>query len=265
MMRAAGVLALPAAAPSKTPSTRLKLGVASYSLRKFSRTDAIAMLKQLGVRYLSVKEMHLPYRDTPEALQQGRKEFDEAGLDIASGGVVVTYKEDDSLLRGYFDYAKTCRLPMMVMMPTARQLPLIEKLVQEYGIRVAIHNHGPEDKNFSTPDLVYQAIRPLDKRIGLCIDVGHTARTGADVLASIERCADRMVDMHIKDLRDTGGHTDCEVGRGVLPIPAILKLLLRLNFQGNVALEYEADADNPLAGMRASLAYMHGVVDGQPA
>ena len=265
VLQAAGALTLPAFAVAKGSSSRVKLGVASYSLRKFSRSDSIAMLKQLGVRYVSVKELHLPYRDTPEALVRGRKEFDDAGLEIVSAGVVVTYKEDDGLLRGYFDYARTCRVPMLIMMPTAHQLPLIEKFAQEYRIRVAIHNHGPEDKNFSTPDSVYQAIRPLDPRIGLCIDVGHTARTGADVVASIERCADRMVDMHIKDLRDTGGHTDCEVGRGVLPIPAILKLLLRLNFEGHVALEYEADADNPLAGMRASLAYMHGVVDGQPA
>jgi len=260
-MRAALALPIPSAFGAKCGSSRLKLGVATYSLRKFSRPDAISMLKQLGVRYLSVKEFHLPYADAPEALARGRSEFDNAGLDIVSGGVVVTRDEDDSRLRRYFDYAKACRMPMLIMMPAARQLPLIEKLVQEYDIRVAIHNHGPEDKNFPTPDSAYQAIRPLDRRIGVCIDVGHTARTGADVIASIERCADRMIDMHIKDLRDTGGHTDCEVGRGVLPIPAILKLLLRLNFQGNVALEYEADPENPLAGMRASLAYMSGAVD----
>ncbi|HTM51941.1 MAG TPA: sugar phosphate isomerase/epimerase [Bryobacteraceae bacterium] len=240
----------------------MKLGLATYSLRKFSRSQAIAMIKELGVASLSVKELHLRYSDSPEALAAGRKEFDDAGLELVSGGVVVTYKEDDGRLRSYFDYAKICRFPMLIMMPTARQLPLIEKLVQEYGVRVAIHNHGPEDKNFPTPDSAYQAIRGLDHRIGLCVDVGHTARTGANVLESIERCAGRMVDMHIKDLRDTGGHTDCEVGRGVLPIPAILKLLHRLKFQGNIALEYEADPDNPLAGIRASLAYMRGVLDG---
>jgi sugar phosphate isomerase/epimerase len=264
IFQAAAALPVGTAFGAKSRFSRLKLGVASYSLRKFSRPDAIAMIKQLGVQYLSIKELHLPYRDTPEALIRARKEFDDAGVEVVSGGVVVTYKEDGSL-RSYFEYAKICRMPMLIMMPNAAQLPRIEKLVQEYDIHVAIHNHGPEDKNFDTPDSVYQAIRPLDRRIGVCVDVGHTARTGADVLASIERCADRLVDMHIKDLRDTSGHTDCEVGRGVLPVPAILKLLLRLNFQGNVALEYEADADNPLAGMRASLAYMHGVVDGQAA
>src|SRR4051812_45760353 len=103
---AAAALALPAIAAANNNSSRLKLGVATYSLRKFSRPDTISILKQLGVRYLSVKEMHLPYRDSPEALERGRKEFDDAGLEIVSGGVVVTYKEDDSLLRGYFDYAK---------------------------------------------------------------------------------------------------------------------------------------------------------------
>ena len=261
MQAAAAAWPLPGAFEVNGASSRLKLGVASYSLRKFSRPDAISMLKQLGVRYVSVKEVHLPYSDASEALSRGRKEFDDAGLEIISGGVVVTYKETDSVLFASHDYAKICRVPMLIMMPAVRQLPLIEKLVQEYDIRIAIHNHGPEDKNFPTPDSAHKAIRALDRRIGLCIDVGHTARTGTDVIASIEHCADRMADMHIKDLRDTGGHTDCEVGRGVLPIPAILKLLLKLNFQGNVALEYEADADRPLAGIRASLAYMRGVED----
>jgi inosose dehydratase len=151
---------------------------------------------------------------------------------------------------------------MLIMMPTARQLPSIEKLAQEYDIRVAIHNHGPEDKNFPTPKSAYEAIRPFDRRIGLCIDVGHTARAGIDVLEAIRRCSDRLIDMHIKDLKTTTSHSDCEVGRGVLPIPQILRLLQQVGYGGDIALEYEADPENPLPGMRASLAYMQGVLDG---
>src|SRR4051812_18508191 len=117
MIQAAAALPLGLASAAKSPNSRLKLGLASYSLRKFPRPEAIAMLKQLGVRYLSVKEFHLPYNESPEALERGRKEFDDAGLEIVSGGVVVTYKEDDSLLRRYFEYGKICRMPMLIMMP----------------------------------------------------------------------------------------------------------------------------------------------------
>jgi sugar phosphate isomerase/epimerase len=240
----------------------LRVGVATYSLRKFSRQQAIAMLRELGVKTLSVKEFHLPYKDSPEALAAGRREFDEAGIELASGGVVVTYREDDNLLRRYFEYGRTCRFPMLIMMPTARQLPLIEKLAAEFDIRVAVHNHGPEDRNFPTPASVYDAIRNLDRRIGVCIDVGHSARAGVDVVQAIEQCRDRLVDLHIKDLRDLSGHTDCEVGRGVLPIPGILRALVAIRYTGCVNLEYEAEPDDPLPGMRASLAYIRGVLAG---
>ena len=254
-----------AAAAFSAQENAPRVGVATYSLRKFSRADAIAILKQLGVRYLSVKEFHLPYRSSPAELSAGRQEFDAAGLEIMSGGVVVTYKEDESGLRRYFDYARACRMPMLIMMPTAGQLSLIEKLAKEYQIRVAIHNHGPEDKNFPTPESVHEAIRPLDRRVGLCIDVGHSARAGVDVVASIRKYKDRLIDVHIKDLRDLHGHTDCEVGKGVLPISEILKALRAIRYADCLSLEYEADPDNPVAGMRASLAYIRGVLAGLEA
>jgi sugar phosphate isomerase/epimerase len=242
-----------------------KLAVATYSLRKFPREQAIKILQDLGVRYLSVKEFHLPYKSSPAELAEGRKEFDAAGLQIMSGGVVVTYREEDRSLRSYFEYGRACRMPMLIMMPTARQLPQIEKLAQEYQIRVAVHNHGPEDKNFPTPESVYDAIRPLDQRVGVCIDVGHSARAGVDVVQAIHRCKDRLVDVHIKDLRNLDGHTDCEVGKGVLPIRDILKALTAIRYTGCLSLEYEAEPENPVAGMRGSLAYIRGVLAGMEA
>ncbi|MEO7144819.1 MAG: hypothetical protein ABI165_15070 [Bryobacteraceae bacterium] len=165
---------------------KLKLGVASYSLRKFSRQQAIPMLRQFRVRYLSIKEAYLPNEDSPQALTLGHQEFDEASFTILGGGVVVTYHEDNSQLRKYFDYAKVCRFPTRIMMSAAAQLPTIERLAQEYNIRIAIHNHGPEDRNFPTRKSVYDAIHPFDHRVGVCIDVGHTARAGADVVESID-------------------------------------------------------------------------------
>jgi sugar phosphate isomerase/epimerase len=235
----------------------IKVGVASYSLRKFTRPQAISMLKELGVRNLSVKELHLPYKDTAEALAAGRREFDDAGIEVMSGGVVITRQDEDAAIRRYFDYGRVCRMPMLIMMPTAKQLPTIAKLAAEYQVRVAIHNHGPEDKNFPTPESAYDAIRGLDKRIGLCIDVGHSARAGVDVVRSIEKYKDRLIDMHIKDLRDLGGHTDCVVGKGVLPIAAILKAVVAARYSGCINLEYEAEPENPLPGMKVSLEYIH--------
>ncbi|MGH9661822.1 MAG: sugar phosphate isomerase/epimerase family protein, partial [Bryobacteraceae bacterium] len=140
---------LPAA--SSPAEDSLKLGVASYSLRKLPRAGAIAALQALRTPYVSIKEMHLAYKSTPEELASGRREFESAGLKILSGGNNSIQVDDDADVRKYFDYARGAGMPMLIIAPTAKTLPRIEKCVKEYNIRVALHNHGPEDKHFPTP------------------------------------------------------------------------------------------------------------------
>lgn len=256
-LAAPGVLAAPL---SRTAPGELRLGVATYSLRKFSRVDAIRMLGQLGVRYVSVKSFHLPYESSPEELRRGAQEFRDAGLTILSGGNIDLTKPAE--LRAMFEYAKTCGMPMMVCAPSHATLDAVEKLVQEYDIKTAIHNHGPEDRHFPTPESVLEAVRNRDPRMGLCIDCGHTTRTGADVVEWIRRAGPRLFDLHIKDLKDLlGKDTQCAVGEGAMPVVAIFKQLRAMNYQGGVMLEYEIQPDNPLPGMIQSLAYMRGVLD----
>jgi sugar phosphate isomerase/epimerase len=245
----------------RTAPGELRLGVATYSLRKFSRPEAIRMLGQLGVRYVSIKSFHLPYESSPEELRRGAQEFRDAGFAILSGGNIDLTKPAE--LRAMFEYAKTCGMPMMVCAPSHATLDAVEKLVQEYDIKTAIHNHGPEDRHFPTPESVLEAVRRRDPRMGLCIDCGHTTRTGADVVEWIRRAGPRLFDIHIKDLKDLlGKETQCPVGEGAMPVVAIFKQLRAMNYQGGVMLEYEIDADNPLPGMIRSLAYMRGVLDG---
>ncbi len=241
----------------------LKLGVASYSLRKFTRAQAIQMIKELGTPYVNIKEFHLPYKSAPEELRAGRKEFEDAGLIITGGGAISLQKDDDADIRFYFEYARACGMPLMVIAPTKQTMPRIEKFVKEYNIRVAIHNHGPEDKHFPSPYDALEVVHSMDPRVGLCIDVGHTMRTGADVVKSIAGAGDRLLDMHMKDLRNSRGKdSQCEVGKGVMPVVAIFQQLKKMKFTGNVALEYEINAEAPLAGMKESFAYMRGVLDG---
>ncbi|MFN3325172.1 MAG: sugar phosphate isomerase/epimerase family protein [Bryobacteraceae bacterium] len=241
----------------------LKLGVASYSLREFSRRMAISMTRQLGIRYINIKEFHLPYRSTPEELARGRKEFEASGLTITGGGTINLQKDDDSDIRFYFEYAKACGMPMMVIAPTQRTMPRIERFVKEYDIMVAVHNHGPEDKYFPAPKDALKVIKDMDPRVGVCIDVGHTTRTGADVVESIAEAGPRLLDMHIKDLRNLmDKNSQCEVGDGAMPVVAIFKQLKKMNYQGHIMLEYEIKPDNPFPGMEKSFAYMKGVLAG---
>jgi sugar phosphate isomerase/epimerase len=260
-----GLAASPAAGAVVNESAPggFKLGVATYSLREFQRGMAIRMIKELQTPYVSIKEFHL-WRNAPAAeLERGRREFEKAGLQITSGGNISFPSDDPEEIRRNFEYAKICGMPMMVCAPTHRNLPTLEKYVKEYNIRIAIHNHGPEDKHFPTPQSVLAAVKNLDPRCGLCLDVGHTARTGVDVVASTAEAGDRLFDLHIKDLRSLSEKgSQCAVGDGAMPVVALFKQLTKMGYRGCVNLEYEIHADNPLPGMHRSLSYMRGVLAG---
>jgi len=255
-----GSLAVAQAPPA---AADLKLGVASYSFREFSRRMTIAMTKKLQTPYINVKEFHMLYRSTPKEIDAAKRDFERAGLIITGGGTITLNKADEADIRFYFEYAKACGMPMMVIAPTAETVPMIEKFVKEYNIKCAIHNHGPEDKHFPTPESALKLIRNMDPRMGLCIDVGHTTRTGTDVVKSIRDAGPRLLDMHIKDLKNLmDKDSQCDVGDGVMPIVAIFKELKKMNYQGHVMLEYEINAEDPLPGMIKSFAYMRGVLAG---
>lgn len=239
----------------------IKLGVATYSLREFPRAQAIEMIKKLDIENVSIKEFHLRYKGTPQEWAQGRKEFEDAGLKILSGGNIDLKKPDE--LRAMFEYAKACGMPMMVCAPSHATLKEVEKLVKEYDIKAALHNHGPEDKEFPDPKTVLDAIKGMDPRMGLCIDIGHTSRTGANFIEWTEKAGARLLDVHVKDLKDPmGKSSQVPVGDGMLAIVPMFKLLKKMKYQGAVMLEYEIDAKNPFPGMQKSFAYMRGVLAG---
>jgi sugar phosphate isomerase/epimerase len=240
-----------------------KLGIASYSLREFQRNAAIRMIRELNAPYVSVKEFHLPYLLPPGELAKAAAQFQKAGLTVTSSGNNAMQKDDDADIRSYFEYAKHAGIPMLVIAPTHTTLPKIERFVKEYNIAVAVHNHGPEDRHFPTPQSVLEAVKGMDRRVGLCMDLGHSARAGADLIGSIEQAGPRLLDMHIKDLKDFSAKAaQCGVGEGAIPVREIFKALKKVGYTGCVNLEYEIHADNPLPGMKQSLAYMRGVLAG---
>ena len=244
-------------------STTIRLGVASYSFREWTRANAIGGIQALRARYVSIKSFHLPYESSPVELAAGRKEFEDAGLTIVGGGVVTLQEDSDDDIRTYFEYAKGAGMPLMVIAPTPATLPRIERFVREYDIAVAIHNHGPEDPYFPGPGDALPVIRGMDPRVGLCVDLGHTTRTGVDIVEALAEAGDRVLDVHAKDLRDLADReSQCVVGEGAMPIGAIFRQLGDMGYSGCVNLEYEIDAENPLPGMQRSFAYMRGVLVG---
>ena len=263
---AAGALTLvrtSSAAPKTDDAADLKLGVASYSFREFQRQLAITDTRKLNVRYINIKDYHLPLNSTPGEIAQARQEFNKAGLTILGGGNISFPTTDEDDIHHKFEYAKLAGMPVIVCAPTHETLPLMEKYVKQYDIKIAIHNHGPEDKHFPTPQSALEAVKNMDPRCGFCIDIGHTARTGVDVVESVRLAGPRLFDMHAKDLADfSSKESQVPVGDGIMPIVGIFKELKRMNYQGGVMLEYEVEGDNPFPGMQKSFAYMRGVLAG---
>jgi sugar phosphate isomerase/epimerase len=244
----------------------IKLGVASYSLRNFSRQQAIDMTKSLGVRYINFKSVHLAYEASPDEFAKARAELTAAGLELVGGGMITFDTDTDEGVRKYFDYAKAAGMPVIVFTSKASVLPRIEKFARQYDIKAAIHNHGPEDPNFPSPYDALKAVKGMDPRMGLCIDLGHTVRAGTDPVRAIADAGPRLLDIHAKDLRDFKSvETQCVVGEGQMPVADIFRQLRANRFGGYVNLEYEIEPDNPLPGMKQSFAYMRGVLSGLSA
>jgi sugar phosphate isomerase/epimerase len=244
--------------------TPIKLGICSYTFREFTRAQMLGFLKELNLTDLNVKDTkdHLPMDPTLEA--QALADYAAAGIKLHAAGAIYFPKDDEADIRGKFEYAKRAGIDVIVAGdPTPESLKWIERFVKEYDIRIAIHNHGPEDKFFPSPFDVLKAIKDLDPRIGFCIDVGHAARANANLVEAIHATGPRLYDMHIKDLASmTSKESQVAVGEGVLPIRDIFQALIDIKYPGFVDLEYEIHGDNPMPGVIESFGYMRGVLAG---
>ncbi len=247
------------AAPVGGRTLPFELGLASYTLRKFDLAKTLEMTNRAGLKHIALKDVHLAMNSSPEQIKEVAAKVKEAGLDLYGGGVI--YMKDEAQVNQAFAYAKTAGLRVIIGVPQPELLPLVDKKVKEYDIKIAIHNHGPGDKTYPVPATVYENIKNLDKRIGLCNDIGHTIRAGVDPAASIEQFADRLLDVHMKDetAADAKGNA-IEVGRGVINIPQVIRVLVKINYTGIVSFEYEKSENDPLPGLAESVGYVRGVM-----
>jgi sugar phosphate isomerase/epimerase len=242
----------------------VRLGLASYTFRNFTRAQLIQFMKQLNVSELNAKDVkdHLPMDRQQE--QAALAEYAAAGIRLHAAGAIYFAKDEDEDIRSKFEYCKRAGISVIVAGdPTPSTLPRIEKFVKEYDIRIAIHNHGPEDKVWPSPLDVLRAVKGMDRRIGCCIDVGHTVRAGTDVVQAIHEVGPRLFNMHMKDLTDfQSKESQVAVGDGIMPVRKIFEALAATKYQGFVDLEYEIHPDDPMPGVIASIAYMRGVSTG---
>ena len=249
----------PKPAQRKLAPPQFELGIASYTFRAFGLDPMLAMTQRLGLKRISFKSFHLPLEASAGEIRAVVDKVKTAGLELYAGGVI--YMRTEAETRQAFEYAKAAGMGIIVGVPNHELLPLVNQLVKEHDIRLGLHNHGPTDKVYPTPESAYEKLRGLDRRIGLCIDVGHTKRSGIDPALDAVRFFDRLIDVHIKDVTDdTEKGTTCEMGRGVVDIPFFLRTLIRMRYAGTVSLEYEKDEKDPLPGAAESIGYLRGVL-----
>lgn len=251
-------LSAPPLSAVKKPDS-FTIGMAGFTFMNFSVDQTIEMMKRIGVTNLSLKDFHMPMNSTQEQISSVIGKFKNAGINVYTVGVV--YMRTKEAVDQAFEYAKMAGVRMIVGAPNYELLPYVETKIKSYDFRLAIHNHGPDNPLFPNATDIWNHIRDLDSRIGICIDIGHTTRDGADPSVDIKKYAKRIYDMHIKDVdKATKDGKTVEIGRGIIDIPKVIATLRKIRYAGSCSLEFEKDMKDPLPGIAESIGYWKGVM-----
>ena len=234
------------------------MGMQSFSLRGYDCATALKHTKELGLKYWESTPQHIPLSTTPKNINEHKALLDAAGVQLMSYGV-LDFNANESEARKKFDFAKAMGLVAMSANPRKDKatFDLLDKLVPEYDVAIAIHNHGPGARYSKIRD-VAEAIKDHHPKIGACVDTGHYLRSDEDPVEALETFKNRLYGVHLKDVRtvQSGGKRQkifTIIGQGDLNLAKCLSLLKRINYQGCLALEYEENEKNPLSDIAVSL------------
>jgi sugar phosphate isomerase/epimerase len=249
-------------AQKKTGAKSLfKVSIAGYSFVRFDLEQSLKMMQRMDVHYLCIKDFHLPLDSNEEQIAAFHARLEEAN--VTGYGVGPIYMNSEDEVNRAFEYAKKVGVNIIVGVPLHDLLPYISNKVKAYDMKYAIHLHGPDmpDK-YPDADDVWEHVKNLDPRMGMCLDIGHDMRNGKDPIADLKKYQSRVFDVHIKNVTaaSKAGST-CEMGRGVIDIPAFVRMLRKVKYGGACSLEFEKDMDDPLAGLAESIGYFKGVID----
>lgn len=238
-----------------------KVAMAGYTFRHFDIDETLKMMQEVEVNYLCIKDFHLPLNSTNEQVIEFKEKLAAANVEGYAVGPIYMKSEEE--VDNAFDYAKRVGVRLIVGVPNHELLPYIDKKVKEYDFKYAIHLHGPDmpDKYPNATD-IYNHVKDLDPRIGMCLDIGHNMRDGHDPVADLKKYKDRVFDVHMKNTTAaTKAGRSSEIGRGIVDIPAFVKMLRKVKYSGACSLEYEKNMKDPRSGIGQSIGYFRGVID----
>lgn len=235
-----------------------KLGMAGYTFAKFDLDTTLKVLDKIDVRYLCIKDFHLPLNATDELIAAFHAKLAEKK--VVGYGVGPIYMKSNEEIDRAFDYAKKVGVKLIVGVPNLELLPYVDKKVKEYGFNYAIHLHGPDIELYPHATDVWNHTKDLDPRIGMCLDIGHNLRAGYDPVADLKKYHTRVFDVHIKDVTEgSKAGKGIEFGRGKIDFPAFVRMLREVKYSGVCSLEYEKDMNDPFLGIAECIGYFKAV------
>ena len=250
----------PGQQPAPETGETFKVGMAGYTFVKFDLDKTLETLQRTDVHYLCIKDFHLPMNSTDEQIAAFHAKLKNKGVTGYAVGPVYMKTEEE--VDRAFDYAKRVGVKLIVGVPNYELLPYVNKKVKEYDFHFAIHLHGPDIKLYPDAEDVWNNVKDLDPRMGMCLDIGHDTRNGKDPVADMKKYHSRVFDIHLKDVTGkTKLGYSLEVGRGVIDFPAFVRMLRKVKYTGVCSLEHEKDMTDPFMGIAESIGYFRGVIE----
>jgi len=237
----------------------LPVGMETWTFHDIDIDAMATQVHDLGVTHLELHDGHLPRTATPDQMAHARTVLKDAGITATGIYIHDAFTDNEAIARPIFEYAKAMDYRYINGGPKRESLPLLNKLVPEYGVKIAIHNHGPRER-YETLEHVTSALE-ANPNLSACIDIGHFARAGVDPVLATRALAGRAEAIHIKDVDAKG--ENAVLGAGTIDLAGVFKALSESPFAGLLVLEYEGDFDDMqkrLAGIKASLGVLERLI-----
>ncbi|NDV59581.1 sugar phosphate isomerase/epimerase [Bacteroides sp. 519] len=249
----------PGEQPPPETNEKFKIGMAGYTFVNFDLDKTLETMEKVNVKYLCIKDFHLPFNSTDQEIAAFHKKLAAKGVTGYAVGPI--YMKTEKEVDNAFEYAKRVGVKTIVGVPNVELLPYVDKKVKEYDFKYAIHLHGPDIALYPDADDVWNHTKDLDPRIGMCLDIGHDLRNGKDPIKDLKKYHSRVFDIHIKDVTGNTklGYT-VEIGRGLIDFPAFVKMLRKVGYTGVCSLEHEKNMKDPFLGIAEAIGYFRGVI-----
>jgi sugar phosphate isomerase/epimerase len=248
------------------------LGCQAYTFHKFSAFEAIEKTAASGGKVIEFypgqklrpdSEVKLDHHAKNEVIDQLKGKLAQHHIKAVNYGV-VGLPNNEQECRAVFEFAKKLGLRAVTSEPDPAAMDIIEKLVKEYDIAMAIHNHPKQPNNpnykFWNPDYILSLVKDRDSRMGSCADTGHFARSGLKPVEALKKLEGRIISSHLKDVKNGA---DVPYGTGNSDVSAMLQELKRQNFKGNISIEYESNLDKNVPDVAQCVGYVRGWADSQ--